>query len=716
MRISAAMLLSLTLFFDAPPALAQGGTLAASTTVAYTGQPITFVVTLPSAIATVTGVLAFGDGATAAVSGPATLTHAYALPGIYSVTLTGFGGTQLAQTTVRIQGRTALVPTGAIYSVTPTLSPVLAGSNVALVVTYALAVPDAVFAPNAPRLEFLVDLLDSNGRLLRRSDPYALAPAPVAGTQIARIPYSVPVDAAGAYSVRVYLRAPSGGTIALAQPIPLVVVGGPDPAPQTKNVLHANGALEIGPQTGSSGGTFNAGMTTALLWPSASLALSGLYDPVSRRSDPVLTYRSGAVQNPQSPDAPSAGSNGTFALDSAGFWGTLGRTQSSLPAEMGGGDQIRGVDATAQDGPFTYHAAYGATQLASALTGESYAGIFEVGRSLGSGGMLRMTAFSSTDRVAGYVPGTPGSQPQASQTFAFEYTQKLIRDISVLAGGAVDASRAETGPPVTENDAADTLRMNYANGPTTGSIEYDNAGAGMALGGAPGALTDRSSFAAQMQAQLSSATTLAFGWNRNDARSALSRSTDAFATMSVSSVTLPAVTLTLRRDEQLATGVSMSDDQLALGITKSAEKWSFSFNGTLSALHDLIGTSSSMTRTGSLQYMRQAGSHTLSIGLNATDVGGAAGAAQTGGTVAYGFPFATAPKGRGFELELEGDDSNTRSPVTWELDRTLSAILSYHLNAHAAVGLREDIGRHDCAIPSLSNSASVLRLRIDMQI
>ncbi|MHB8147389.1 MAG: PKD domain-containing protein, partial [Vulcanimicrobiaceae bacterium] len=675
MRVSATILLLLTFFFDASPACAQGGTIAASTTMAYAGQPITFVATLPTATAATTGVLAFGDGATAPVPGSATVAHVYALPGIYSVTLTGSGGVPEAQTTVRIQGRAALVPTGSIYSVTPTLSPVLAGSNVALVVTYAVAVPTSIFAVNAPRLEFLVDLLDAEGQLLRRSDPYVLAPAAIMGTQIARIPYSIPVDAAGAYAVRVYLRAPSGGTIALAQPVPLMVVGGPDPAPQINNTLHANGALEIGPQAGSSGDTFNAGMTTALVWPNASLGLSGLYDPVSRRSDPVLTYSSGVAQHPQSPDASGAGSSGTFALDHAGFTGTLGRTQSSLPSEMGGGDQIRGLDATAQNGPFTYHAAYGFTELAGALSGGQYASIFEVGRSLPRDGSLRLTSFSSVDQVAGFVPGTPGAQPQAAQTVALEYTQKLIRDTTVLVSGAVDASRSEAGPAVTQGDSADTFRMNYANGPTTGSIEYDNAGPAMALGGAPGALTDRSSFAAQMQAQLSNAATLAFGWNRNDARSALSRSTDAFATMIVNSARLPTVTLTLRRDDQLATGVSTNNDQLALGIMKSAEKWNLSFNGTLSAFHDLIGASSSTTRTGSLQYMRQSGTHTLSVGLNATAVGGIAGTTQTGGTVAYGFPFATSSQGRGFELQLEGDDSNTRSPMTWGLDRTLSAIL-----------------------------------------
>jgi hypothetical protein len=678
-------------------ASAQSGTLSVTATEAAPGQQLLFTVSFTPTFAAPFGTLDFGDGSSAPVTkGVQMVAHAYAAPGFYVATLRAAGGV-LASIGIRIVAP-ARVPAGAIYTVTPTLSPVLAGSNIALVVTYAVAsVADDL--PSAPQLEFVVDLLDANGALLRRSDPFILSPGIASGTQIARIPYAVPVDASGIYGVRVYARVVSGGTVAVAPAIALPIIGGPDPAPIAKTAFHAKGSIEIGPQAGSAGtpgaaAALNAGATTALAWNEASVALSGLYDPVSRRSDPLLTYESGSAPNVQSPDESTAGgSTGAFALSHGGVSIDAGRTQSSLPQILGGGDQIRGIDAVAQDGILTFHSGYGYTQLPGQGVPEEYASAFDAGAALPDSGLVRLTDFNS---------GGPAGNTRA---LALQYTQQPVKDLTVLATGAI-----------TPSDSADQFQLTYASAGTNASVLYDDAGPDMTVGGGPGALSDRASFAAQWQSQLSRVVGLSAGWNSNESRSEFSRSTDGFATLTINSPALPTFTLTLRRDDQAAIGMASTDDQVNFGITKSVQSWNASFNGSLSGLRAILGSTSGTTRTGSVQLMHQMGPSSLSAGVNATAVSGATGSSQVGETVEYGFPFLCVPSRCLLQMQVEGDDSNTRAFNSGGVDRTASAILSYHVASFASLGLRAEIRRHDDVHAALSGTASAVRLRLDLDL
>jgi hypothetical protein len=667
-RLAVAWLVGLFLL-DTATAYASG-TLAASPTLAQPGQPILFTVTLtPSAAAPPSATLAFGDGNTVSITTfTAAVTHAYTAPGAYLATLTS-GATLLAQISIRVVAAVPRVPTGAIYTVTPTLSPALAGSDIALNVTYSIASPPSAFAVIAPQLEFVVDLLDDRGGLLRRSDPYALPAGVTPGVHVTQIPFSIPVGAAGSYNLRVYVRVASGGTVAVANAIPLVVAGGPDPAPRVQTKVHAHGAIEIGPHAAASGATLDADLTTAANWNTASLALSGLFDPVSRHSDALLEYKSG------------------------GFDVSGGREQVSLPAIFGGGEPLRGIDATAHDGPFTYHAAYGYTELTSLGVAQQYASLFDIARTLPRNGSLELTELSS------------GSDTGTSGALGLQYTQQPIKNLTVLAGGAL-----------TPDDSSVQGQLNYANLATSASIQYTDAGAQMLTGGGPGALSDRAAFTSQLQTQLGRYTNFSAGWSSAQSRSQFSRTTDAFAQFTLSPVNFPIVTLSLRRDDQSAGGVSTADNQLAFGIVKAASNWNLSFNGTISALRDLVGAASATTRTGSLQYLRQSGMHALAFGVNAVDVGGMTPTSQVGETLVYGLPLICSSARCVLQLQVEGDNSNTRAAGTGGTDRSLAAILSYHLGPSIAIGLRGETRHHDDLNPALSATAAAVRLRLDLNI
>lgn len=700
MRRLIALLIPAAVSFASIPVRASDGVLVASATNALIGQAITFTVRYtPTFAAPPFATLYFGDGSDVIVpAGVSVETHAYTSAGFYDATLRSDKGL-LDAVGISVSGRVARVPAGAIYTVTPTLSPVLAGSDIALVVTYSVAAPSIADGPDAPQLEFLVDLVDPQGRLIRRSDPFVLPPGIGSGTQIARIPYAVPVDASGVYAMRVYVRVVSGGTVAVASAVPLQIDGGPDPAPQTKSVVHAKGSIEFGPQLTTPGTTaapasFDAGATAALVWNEASLGLSGLYDPVSRRSDPLLTYQSGATPNIQSPDSASAGSaTDSFALSHGGVTIDAGRTQSSLPQIFGGGDDIRGADATMQDGVLTFHAAYGYSEVAALGVPSQYAGILDAGAALPDSGMLRITDFDTGDSA--------GSE----NALALQYTQQPIKNLTVLAGGGIGAG-----------NSADEAQLSYVHGGTNASLLYDDSGPGMPVGGGDDALSDRASFAAQWQSQLSNVTSLSLGWNSDDARSSFSRNTDGFATLAINAQTLPAITLTLRRDDEAGTGIATTDNQLALSLSKSVQSWNVSFNGTLSDLNAIEGSASGTTRTGSLQFMHQSGMQTFSAGVNATDVGGTGGSSQIGETIVYGFPFACVGTRCLFQLQLEGDDANTHAPGFGGTDLTGSAILSYHVSPVAAVGFRAEIRRHNDLDPALSGTTSDLHLRLDLNV
>src|ERR1700681_3971949 len=270
--------------------------LNATPAAVLTGGPVTFTGTAQSRAAGAFR-LAFGDGAAISFASPSfSIPHVYGLGGSYVARLSDANNTTLAVATVRVvaagpggapgnpgvtflPGRT---PIGQIYTTTLTIPTVLAGGETGIVVRYSIGDPTYI-ASGAPLLA-IVELRSRKGRLIRRSDPLEIVTSLRTGLQTAVIPYSVPVDAGGAYALNVILRAAGGGTIATSDPLPLLVAAGPDPRPVLHAELRATGSIEIGPNSATTT-TFNPGLTTAVQFPNSVLAIPGLYDPVSHRPD-----------------------------------------------------------------------------------------------------------------------------------------------------------------------------------------------------------------------------------------------------------------------------------------------------------------------------------------------------------------------------------------------------------------------------------------------
>jgi hypothetical protein len=286
--------------------------LTASPASVIAGQVVTFTATtgrtpLPGAF------VDFGDGTSArAPSNYNTIQHRYAAPSLYTARLTAIGDLEaLAQTQVSVSANPVQVPVGQVYSTFLVGSPVLAGADTAISLSYRIFTPFAIAPSGVSPLQAIVELSTIKGVVIQRSDPFALpfTQQNVNAPQTAMISYTVPADAGGDYLVTVYVRSATGGTIAIGRPQPIQIIGGPDPAPIITNAFHANGAILTG--SGANRGAYgvNLGLTTAAQWATDELLLTGLFDPVSKKIDPLLTFISATpapITSPNSTPAPNS--------------------------------------------------------------------------------------------------------------------------------------------------------------------------------------------------------------------------------------------------------------------------------------------------------------------------------------------------------------------------------------------------------------------------
>ncbi|HWT05056.1 MAG TPA: PKD domain-containing protein, partial [Xanthomonadales bacterium] len=453
----------------AAPASAAGA-LSATPASAPAGAPITFSGALPAG-----GPfrLDFGDGTGVTFTGPSfSIVHVYQRAGRYTALLTNAVavlGTAVV-TIVQPAFRPGRAPIGQIYTTTLTIPSVLAGGETALVVRYSIG--DATYAGSGAPVLAYVELRSPKGALIRRSDPFEIVPGGTAGMQSAVIPYSVPVDAGGTYALRVVLRAAGGGAIASSDLLPLLVAAGPDPKPEVHSEFRASGAVEVGPNATSSA-SFNPGALVALQWPAHQLSLSGLYDPVSHRPDPLLTLESrapGAVQSPDAaataspPPSPPPGSVGSFK-------DTLGRSSATLPALLGDGTTLRGLDASRSVGPWVLHGAYGYAQLSTPSVPAERAGIIDVGRTLGAGSVRAALYQRDDDVPIGYVvtPNVPG--PLRAIVAELDLKQPVVRNVTLTASAA-NSDATSLVQPLNVTDAAARAELAYASGTTNARLEY----------------------------------------------------------------------------------------------------------------------------------------------------------------------------------------------------------------------------------------------------
>ena len=709
---------------------AAAGALSAFPSSAQPGAPITFSGFVPAAIAPSPYTLDFGDGARTVFVQPAfSIVHVYQRPGQFTAVLSGAGGVTLGTAVITIAQpvfRPGRAPIGRIYTTTLTIPSVLAGGETAINVRYSIG--DATYTgPGSPILAY-VELCTAKGVLIRRSDPFQIIPGATAAMQSAIIPYSVPVDAGGSYALRVILRAAGGGTIATSDPLPLLVAAGPDPKPELHTEFRASGSLEVGPNAASAT-AFNPGTIVALQWPTHQLSLSGLYDPVSHRPDPLLTLESRAPGTVQSPDATTPATpdaNATAAPSPSPaprgpvgtFKDTLGRSATALPALMGDGTTLRGLDATRSVGPWVLHGGYGYAQLATPGLPAERAGIIDVGRTLGAGNVRAALYTREDDVPTGYIvtPNVPG--PLRALVAELDFKQPVVRNVTFTASAA-NSNAESLVQPLNVTDAANRAELAYVLGGTNARLEYHNAGDGFATGAGPGATSDRAGWVSSLGFALNPKATLTLGAESERTRSVASQQTNATATLDMSPTDKTHVTLGLRRDRQLSSTAQVTADQLNGAFATAFLGGQLSVNGSLVGLSDaLTPGNASSTRTGTVQFTRQSNAHTLAVGFTGTSITGASANAQAGESLTFGFPVG----GRlvdgallhGFELQFALTNTTASSAAAVTADQALSAIVSYHVTKHLAVGVRAEAHHHNGPVTMPLPAASALRLRLDL--
>jgi hypothetical protein len=262
----------------------------------------------------------FGDGSLQVLSAPTqVLIHHYNNPSLYTARLLITGqGVSYAQAQVNVALNPVQVPIGQVYSSFLVGSPVLAGTDTSIALTYRIITPYIAGSGGVSPLQVIVELADRKGHVVQRSDPFVPPYNPNApnDVQTVLIPYTVPADAGGDYLVRLYVRVDQGGTVAVGRALPLQIIGGPDPAPIVNNQFHASGAVLTNSGTNRGGYNVNLGLTTALQWSSDEVLLTGLFDPVSKKVDPLFTFQSATPAPVTAPNATPAPNSSTTSADS----------------------------------------------------------------------------------------------------------------------------------------------------------------------------------------------------------------------------------------------------------------------------------------------------------------------------------------------------------------------------------------------------------------
>jgi hypothetical protein len=719
--------------------------LSATPSTAGVGAPVTFTGTAQSRAAGAFR-LDFGDGAAVSFAAPSfSFTHAYALSGTYVARLSDGFNTTLATTAVTVNqvlgpagfllggvlkpafqpGRT---PIGHVSTTTLTVPAVLAGGETAIVVRYSVGDPSYV-ASGAPLLA-IVELLAPKGKLIRRSDPLEIVTSRQTGAlQTAVIPYSVPVDAGGAYALRVILRAAGGGTVATGEPVPLLVAAGPDPQPAVHAEFRATGSIEIGPNVASKT-TFDPGLSTGIQLPTGLLAVTGLYDPVSHRPDPVLTLTSGAPKL-QSPDAPPpadaspepgaspAPASTAAAGPAASYKDVVGRGTAALPPLLGDSTTLRGLDATRAVGAWVLHGAFGYAKLATPSTPAERATVLDLSRALGAGS-VRVAAYGRLDDVRPQDAVTTAvAGPLRAVVTALQLDEPIAPKLTLSATGAQSSATSRV-LPVSIDDASVRTELAYASGTTSARFEYHNAGDGYSIGAGPGARADRAGWISSAAFNLNPKAALSLGASREATRSVATAQTDVSATLNLTPNDKTQAQFGLHRNTQASATANLTTDQINAMFSTALLGGQIALNGSLVGLSDArSAAAAAATRTATLQFNRQSNAHTLGIGLTGTSVSGTSPNAQAGESLTYGFPVG----GRvvdgsllhGFEVQLSLTNTASSSPAAVVADQALSAIVSYHVTRHVALGVRSELHRHSgTPVIGQPNTASVLRLRLDV--
>ena len=314
---------------------------------------------------------------------------------------------------------------------------------------------------------------------------------------------------------------------------------------------------------------------------------------------------------------------------------------------------------------------------------------------------------------------TGAAGPLRAAVTAFQLDEPIVRNLTLTATGA-QSSATSLVQPLSVADASVRTALAYASGTTTARFEYHNAGDGFSLGAGPGATADRVGWISALAFNLNPKAMLSLGASREETRSVATRQTNASATLNLTPNDKTQVQLGLRRDTQSSTTTNATTDQLNATLSTALLGGQFTLNGSLVGLRDaLVAANAATTRTATLQYTRQSNAHTLGVGLTGTSVSGANANAQASQSLTYGFPVGGQTiEGallHGFELQFSLTNNASSSAAAVGADQALSAIVSYHLTRHVALGARAETHRHSgTPVIAAPNATSVLRLRLDV--
>ena len=620
------------------------------------------------------------------------------------------------------------VPVGAIYSSIPMPSPVLAGNDTSIIVSYDVLTPPSGFSfGNVPAMQAIVELEDAHRVTLQRMDPVPVPTAVFGGgtVQTLTIPVTVPSDAAGLYYVRTYMRAAGlGGTVAIGPRSPLMVIAGPDPSAKIASQVRANGSIEVGPRitvsstgvtsSGSASGSFDSSFKTALQYPDHTLTFGTSFNASSRRVDPLVTLTppsSGPINSPMQTTAPSPGDANDRFDDTVGL-----TTAQLLSLVFSGGESLRGLDAMENNGGWTYHTAFGFPQVGSSTTGSQEGDLFDLTRRLGTGDSVRALFVQTIDDVASFVRAG-NTQPLDAKSGGLQWDTTLGRFAKLSFAGGQSNAQPLLGTTHSIADSAAALALNYAIGSSQFNVGYHNFGENFATGNTVAASSDREGGAADASLALSPSSALSLNYTRDDVRSAFSTTNTAAATYTVSAPGGLGVTMTLQRDRSLSPTSDVTTGQASLQLMRATSGGvDIMVNSLIVASSDAKAAShDGVNRSSGLTFSRSANGHNAMFGIQASTASGASGTAIVSGSAGYTFPLIGGS--HGLDLTTSYSVTNNSSPASGSRVGDATVQLTFHLGSHFAFGIKgERTGTHDRLSPRNDQTYSALRATLGVTI
>lgn len=665
------------------------------------GQPVTFSGFAGTATV-LPVVLLFDDGQQAIISSPTfSVTHAYARPGEHIAFLRTLSGAFLDDAGVAVFAESARVPLGAIYSTAVSASPVLAGSVITVFITFRIVVPGPTFPVEfndaAPGFQAIVDLEDARGNLIHRGDPAPLDRFDSDVVQHVRLPYSIPVDARGAYRLRAYIQAVDRGTVAVGTPTIVDVIGNsPDEAVAARG-LRAAGSIEAGRRPQIEGENINPGMTVASQNGSSTSALSAFSDPVSQRVDPLLVLTSLLPAHLVSPNSLDTEPKQPPALSFAGpaqptqYYDAFGRFMAAMPDILGGASTMRGANATYRTAPgWTFQASGGNTELFSVphfspQTFEQFGDAFEIGR-----------FWSATDGVGIFHHGRGDNPsrffyfqqgPQLADVNAIRAAHALGRDLTLAGGAAFSGYRINLPGTRSVSDTGDLIRTDYNNGFTSLTVQYHNFGQSFTPGEGSEARSDRAGLTASAFVPFLRAGQIGLNWDREGTRSATGTQTLASAFLNFQVAHETTVQAQISRDRELTQLTDVKNDALTVHLGRGDPWHYFAIDGSAVFSRDFVDPAASVTtRTGSAQYSFQRGIQAIAIGISAVENGGQLARNDVTESLTDGITFGGRQRKAGLQAGLV-------STHTWDryfgyINDDVTASLTYTIARGVTVGFK----------------------------